>query len=107
MWLKVCRLRLKQHLGTPAGDPLEAGSLGSTFGQARGPGNPIFVGSVKTNIGHMEGASGLAGLIKAVYALENGAIPGNLWFEEANPRIPRDDLNMKVWETALGRCQAY
>lgn len=49
----------------------------------------------------MEGASGLAGLIKAVYALEKGAIPANLWFEEANPRIQMDELNIKVTNTAL------
>lgn len=82
--------------GTPAGDPLETGALGSTFGEARGPANPLLIGSVKTNIGHMEGASGLAGLIKAVFALEKGMIPSNLWFEEANPRIPMDKLNIKV-----------
>lgn len=54
----------------------------------------------------MEGASGLAGLIKAVYALEKGAIPGNLWFEEANPRINMDELHIKVWIIAPSRGQA-
>jgi acyl transferase domain-containing protein len=51
---------------------------------------------VKTNIGHMEGAAGLAGLVKAVYALERGQVPPNLWFEKANPRIPLAKWKLKV-----------
>ncbi|KAE8150832.1 putative polyketide synthase [Aspergillus avenaceus] len=74
--------------GTPSGDPLECAAIGATLGVSRPKESPLLVGSVKTNIGHMEGVSGLAGLIKAVYALERGLIPPNLWFEKANPRIP-------------------
>lgn len=82
--------------GTSAGDYLETGALGMTFGKARQAGNPLLVGTVKTNIGHVEGASGLAGLIKAIYILEKGEIPGNLWFEKVNPRIPMEDWKIKV-----------
>ncbi|CAG8327922.1 unnamed protein product [Penicillium salamii] len=74
--------------GTPSGDPLECAAIGATIGASRPKDSPLLVGSIKTNIGHMEGASGLAGLIKAVFALEKGLIPPNLWFEKANPRIP-------------------
>ncbi|GFF43418.1 lovastatin nonaketide synthase [Aspergillus udagawae] len=82
--------------GTPAGDPLEASAIGATFGASRSKDNPIPIGSIKTNIGHMEGASGLAGLIKSVYALEKGIIPPNLWFEKPNPRIPMTDWNITI-----------
>ncbi|KAI4101563.1 MAG: hypothetical protein L6R37_004889 [Teloschistes peruensis] len=95
--------------GTPAGDPLEARALGATFGKVRPPGDPLLVGSIKTNIGHLEGASGLAAVIKTILALEKGIIPPNLWFEKANPRIPMDELNIRVpteateWPNGLRR----
>ena len=82
--------------GTSAGDSLETGALATTFGKTRQKHNPLLVGTVKTNIGHVEGASGLAGLIKAIYVLEKGEIPGNLWFEKANPRIPMEEWKIKV-----------
>ena len=82
--------------GTPAGDPIETEALASTFGRFRAAGDPLLVGSVKTNIGHLEGGSGLAGLIKSIYILEKGVIPPNLWFEEANPRILMEDWKIKV-----------
>ena len=84
--------------GTAAGDPLEARALAATFGKARLQHTkpPLLVGSVKTNIGHLEGGAGVAGLIKAVLALENGMIPPNLGFEKANPRIPMDEWNLQV-----------
>ncbi|MCJ1384009.1 hypothetical protein MMC17_007124 [Xylographa soralifera] len=82
--------------GTPAGDPIETEALASTFGKTRTANNPLLVGSVKTNIGHLEGGSGLAGLIKSIYILEKGLIPPNLWFEEANPRILMDQWKLKV-----------
>jgi acyl transferase domain-containing protein len=85
--------------GTSAGDSLETGALATTFGRARQTQNPLLVGTVKTNIGHVEGASGLAGLIKAIYVLEKGEIPGNLWFEKANPRILMDEWKIKVGST--------
>ena len=82
--------------GTPAGDPIETEALASTFGKTRTADNPLLVGSVKTNIGHLEGGSGLAGLIKSIYILEKGVIPPNLWFEEANPRILMDEWKMMI-----------
>ncbi|OJD32113.1 polyketide synthase [Diplodia corticola] len=82
--------------GTPAGDPLECSAIAATISAARPKDKPLLVGSVKTNIGHMEGASGLAGLIKAVYAIERGVIPPNLWYEKANPRIPLEKWGLKI-----------
>ncbi|KAJ4859547.1 KR domain-containing protein [Trichoderma breve] len=82
--------------GTPVGDPLECAAIAATFGQVRPESDPLLIGSVKTNIGHMEGAAGLAGLVKAVYALERGQVPPNLWFEKANPRIPLAKWKLKV-----------
>lgn len=86
--------------GTPVGDPLECSAIGATFGQSRTPEQPtILVGSVKTNIGHLEAAAGLAGLIKAVYCVEKGQVPANLWFEKPNPRIDMEAWKLKVsWE---------
>ncbi|KAI0382791.1 putative polyketide synthase [Hypomontagnella monticulosa] len=84
--------------GTPAGDPLEAGAIGSTLGRYRQPGdeNRLYVGSVKTNIGHLEGASGLAGVIKTVLALEKGLIPPNLHFERGNEAIDFEGWHIRV-----------
>lgn len=82
--------------GTSAGDTSETGALATTFGRTRQAQNPLLVGSVKTNIGHTEGASGLAGFIKAIYVLEKGEIPGNLWLEKVNPRIPMDEWKIRV-----------
>ncbi|KGO37540.1 Acyl transferase/acyl hydrolase/lysophospholipase [Penicillium expansum] len=87
--------------GTQAGDPIESSAIGATFGQSRpldknGKKIPLYVGSVKTNIGHTEGASGLAGLIKAVIALERGVIPPNIRFESPNPKIDLKGWNLEV-----------
>lgn len=71
--------------GTQAGDPLEAKAILATIGQDRA--TELYVGSVKTNIGHLEGAAGVAGVIKAALVVERGVIPPNLWFEELNPAI--------------------
>ncbi|WDK19629.1 KR domain-containing protein [Colletotrichum graminicola] len=72
--------------GTPVGDPLEAAAISQVF-QTASRSEPLVVGSVKSNIGHLEGASGLAGLLKTVLALERGVIPPIADFEEANPAI--------------------
>ncbi|ORX96602.1 hypothetical protein BCR34DRAFT_497625 [Clohesyomyces aquaticus] len=80
--------------GTAIGDPYELSALGATLGKARSSENPIFVGSVKTNIGHLEGCAGLAGLIKTVLILENGKIPPLAGFEQANPRLKLDEWNV-------------
>ncbi|MCJ1437155.1 hypothetical protein MMC27_006540 [Xylographa pallens] len=82
--------------GTAVGDPIEAEALATVFGSVRPPGNPVIVGSIKTNIGHTEATSGLAGIIKAVFMLETGLIPPNINFEHAHERIYLQDWNMKV-----------
>ena len=75
--------------GTPVGDPIEARALAAVLaGEARS--ERLLIGSVKTNIGHLESASGLAGLIKAVLVLEHRAIPPNLHFVTPNPQLPFD-----------------
>ena len=82
--------------GTRVGDPVELGALGAVIGTARSPGSPVFVGSVKTNIGHTEGAAGIAGLIKAALALHHGVIPPSLHFREPNPAIPWSELACEI-----------
>ena len=83
--------------GTQAGDPLELKAVGAVFGSARTERNPAYVGSVKTNIGHLEAASGLAGVIKASLALQKGIIPPNINFERVNEKIPLQKHNLKAW----------
>lgn len=82
--------------GTKVGDPLEAAALSRVFGPGRPVSQPLVVGSVKTNIGHLEGASGLAGLIKTVLMLENNLILPNVNFEKANELIPLYRMKLKV-----------
>ncbi|MDX6741098.1 type I polyketide synthase [Actinocorallia sp. A-T 12471] len=80
--------------GTPVGDPIEAAGLGAALGVGRDV--PLRVGSVKTNIGHLEGAAGIAGLLKVVLSLQNGTIPATLHHVRPNPAIPLDELGLKV-----------
>ncbi len=82
--------------GTPTGDPVEAGGIAAVFGTSQPDGDSVYVGALKSNIGHMEAASGIAGLIKAVMVLEKGLIPPNANFEKINPRIPADRWRLKV-----------
>ncbi|MGW9440035.1 type I polyketide synthase [Streptomyces sp. NPDC055607] len=82
--------------GTPAGDPVELKALGSVLGEGRPVDAPLLVGSVKTNIGHLEGAAGLAGIIKVALSLKHGLVPPNLHFETPSPAIPWDDLPVRV-----------
>lgn len=85
--------------GTQAGDWRELKAISETLASARGVENPIVVGSVKPNIGHLEGAAGIAGLIKGVLALEHGKVPPNINFEQGNPDI--DFVNWKVKVSVL------
>ncbi|MGF3026773.1 SDR family NAD(P)-dependent oxidoreductase [Methylobacterium aquaticum] len=80
--------------GTPVGDPIEAGAIGGKLG--RGRSTPLPIGSIKTNIGHTEPVSGLAGLLKASLALEHDLLPPSLHSAELNPAIPFDELNLSV-----------
>lgn len=82
--------------GTAAGDPQEARAIGRVLARERDASDPLPIGSVKTNLGHLEPASGMAGLIKAVLALRHRAIPASLHFRTPNPDIPFADLNVKV-----------
>ncbi len=81
--------------GTRAGDPVEAAALGAVFGSASRA-TPLPVGSVKTNIGHLEGAAGIAGLLKAALAVHHGELPASLHFTSAHPDIPLEDWNLRV-----------
>ncbi|PRQ06870.1 type I polyketide synthase [Enhygromyxa salina] len=80
--------------GTYLGDPIEAEAIGAVFGPGRE--DPLVIGSVKTNLGHLEAAAGMAGLIKTTLALHHGAIPPNLHFETPNPHIDFDRLRLRV-----------
>ncbi|TDV41323.1 type I polyketide synthase [Actinophytocola oryzae] len=73
--------------GTPLGDPIEAGALATVFGAGRKPERPLLVGSVKGNIGHLEGAAGMAGFIKVVLSLRNGRIPASRHHTTPSPHI--------------------
>ncbi|MFD8082546.1 type I polyketide synthase [Kitasatospora sp. NPDC059722] len=88
--------------GTKKGDPIEAAALGSVFGSGRTADTPLLVGSVKTNIGHLEAAAGIAGLIKTVLCIRHQEIPASLNFRTPNPRIPFEAWNLRV-QTALSR----
>jgi acyl transferase domain-containing protein/ubiquinone/menaquinone biosynthesis C-methylase UbiE/acyl carrier protein len=82
--------------GTPAGDPIEAGAVGAVLGAGRAADNPCRIGSVKTNIGHLEPGSGVAGLIKLALSLKHGVIPASLHFETPNPNIDFARLRLRV-----------
>ncbi|MDX3855873.1 type I polyketide synthase, partial [Streptomyces sp. AK02-01A] len=82
--------------GTPLGDPIEAAALGAAIGSAHQDGHPLAVGSAKTNIGHLEGAAGIAGLLKAILSIKHRELPPSLNFETPNPDIPLDALNLRV-----------
>ena len=82
--------------GTKLGDPIEAAGARRRLGRGRGADAPLLIGSVKANIGHLEAAAGVAGLIKLALALQHGAIPPQLHFDTPNPHIPWDELRLRV-----------
>jgi acyl transferase domain-containing protein/aryl carrier-like protein len=82
--------------GTPVGDPIEARAIASVLSGDRPEGQHCLIGSVKTNIGHLEAGAGIAGLIKAALALKHGQIPPHLHFRDPNPGIPFDDLRLRI-----------
>jgi acyl transferase domain-containing protein/acyl carrier protein len=82
--------------GTSLGDPMELRALGNVLGEGRPPNQPVLVGSVKTNFGHLEAASGIAGLIKVVLALQHDAIPPHLNFATPNPYVPWPELPISI-----------
>ncbi|GLB22767.1 type I Iterative Polyketide synthase (PKS) [Aspergillus tubingensis] len=88
--------------GTPIGDPIEARAIGTAFRSYRSEETPLYVGSVKSNIGHLEGASGIAGFIKAVLVLEKGVIPPNSSnLQNTNPQIDEDYLRLNIVKSAI------
>lgn len=84
--------------GTQAGDLVEAGAIAATFGQKRSLEQPLFIGSIKTNIGHLEPVSGFASILKVTLALEKGFIPPSINFEIPNEEIPFEHWNLAVGE---------
>ncbi|KAL8664985.1 MAG: hypothetical protein Q9168_007795 [Polycauliona sp. 1 TL-2023] len=83
-------------MGTATGDPVEAEAIARSLAKDRSQDKPLLVGSVKSNIGHLECASGLAAIVKTIFALEEGVIPPNFDFKEPNKDIPMDEWNIKV-----------
>lgn len=98
--------------GTFLGDPIEASALGAVLGAGREAGKSLLIGSVKTNIGHLEAAAGIAGLLKVVLAMRHGLIPPSLHFETPNPHIAFEELRLAVpavlqpWPESNGRATA-
>jgi acyl transferase domain-containing protein len=82
--------------GTRVGDPIEASALGSVLGAGRQPHRPLLVGSAKTNVGHLEGAAGIVGLVKAALAVRHGMIPPSLNFEQPSP-----DIDFAGWRLSV------
>lgn len=82
--------------GTPVGDPIESLALGAVLGRNRAEGQRFLIGSVKTNLGHLEGAAGIAGFIKGALTAKHGIVPPNLHFNEPNPEIDWDNLKLEV-----------
>ena len=95
--------------GTQLGDPLEVQALGAVFGPERDPATPLFISSVKTNVGHLEAAAGITGLVKLILALRHREIPPHLHFTSPSPFIDWNDLPIRVptavtnWEPISGR----
>uniref|UniRef100_A0A093XSQ6 Lovastatin nonaketide synthase n=1 Tax=Talaromyces marneffei PM1 TaxID=1077442 RepID=A0A093XSQ6_TALMA len=82
--------------GTKVGDPIEATAVHAALGHGRSPKNPLYIGSVKSNVGHLEGASGVVSLIKAAMMLDHDLLLPNADFKKANVNIPLTEWNMKV-----------
>src|SRR5262249_43126917 len=87
--------------GTVLGDPIEVEALSAIFGPTHSKASPLVIGSVKSNIGHLEGAAGISGLIKTILALQNRALPPSLHFKTPNPHIAWEQIPLRV-QTKLG-----
>ncbi len=88
--------------GTPVGDPVELEALGTVLSENRDASRACRIGSIKTNIGHTESASGVAGLIKVALSLEHKSIPPSLHFKNPNPKIPWKDLKLEMQTELTG-----
>ena len=82
--------------GTPLGDPIEVRALARVFGPGRSLERPLWLGSIKTNIGHLEAAAGVAGLMKVVLSLQHRQMPAHLHFERPNPHIDWERIPVRV-----------
>ncbi|MFD2768559.1 beta-ketoacyl synthase N-terminal-like domain-containing protein, partial [Micromonospora eburnea] len=82
--------------GTRVGDPVEAAALGAVLGRRRGTAGPLLVGSAKTNVGHLEAAAGVVGLVKLALCVRHRKLPPSLNFVSANPDIPLEELGLRV-----------
>ncbi|MCE2529036.1 MAG: hypothetical protein J4G11_04120 [Acidimicrobiia bacterium] len=97
--------------GTQLGDAVEINAIASVYGPGHEPDRPLLVGSVKTNIGHLEAAGGVAGVIKVLMAMQRGVIPKHLNFRDPNPDIDWEGLPVRVtsepiaWPSTPGRSQ--
>ena len=87
--------------GTAVGDPIEIDAVSAVYGKGRKADRPLLIGSVKTNIGHLESAAGIAGLIKAVLVMQRGVIPKHLHFRVPNPSLDWDRLPLKVTSSMM------
>ncbi|KAJ5293199.1 uncharacterized protein N7443_009152, partial [Penicillium atrosanguineum] len=88
--------------GTAIGDPIETKAIGSVFRSCRSPAEPLYIGSIKSNVGHLEGGSGMAGMMKVILALEKGVIPPNSEnLQNLNPRVDDEFWNLKFPQEAL------
>ncbi|KAL0467730.1 polyketide synthase [Neurospora intermedia] len=92
----LCGFVEAHRTGTRVGDPIEATAIHNVLSQDRSPRNPLLIGSVKSNIGHLEGAFGIASVIKAALILERSFILPNHDFKQPNPRIPWKEWNLEV-----------
>ena len=86
--------------GTELGDPVEAHAAAAAYGPGRAPEQPLLIGSVKTNVGHLESAAGVAGLIKTVLSMHHGVIPRHLHYETPSPRMDWGRLPLRVTSEA-------
>ncbi|WP_459546025.1 SDR family NAD(P)-dependent oxidoreductase [Nocardia sp. X0981] len=103
--------------GTPVGDPIEANALGRVLSTGREPDRKVLLGSIKTNIGHLEAAAGVAGLIKAALCVRHRRVPASLHYREGNPDIAFDSLPIEVaaasrpwpegYETAIASVNSF
>ena len=91
--------------GTSVGDPVETTALGEALAKRRPADKPLLIGSVKSNLGHLEAASGVAGLIKALHCIKHRIVPATIGITKLNPNIPFEDLNLKVVTNT--RCSSF
>ncbi|MCY4674591.1 MAG: beta-ketoacyl synthase N-terminal-like domain-containing protein [Bacteroidetes bacterium] len=95
--------------GTKVGDPIELQAVGNIYGRGRNTDQPLLIGSVKTNIGHLEPAAGVAGVIKVVLAMNQRVIPRHLHFKKPTPKFPWEKFSLQVaskktdWPNVHGR----